>query len=1163
MRRILAISGIAVTLTAAGLGLIGPGVFWRGFLAAWILLALAAAALITAWRWAGSSKKLALQTGLAFGLRLGVGVLLMLLLPVIGFADSQVNQAGYSYLDAYNRDGQAWNLADSHQSLTAAFTQEYSTDQYGGMLSLSAAIYRGLSPDAHRQWLILIVTALVSALGVPFLSKGLANHFDEKTVNLAVWIYALYPEALLLGGAQMRDPLLMGLSAMLLWVVSDWRRLGWKALPVGAVILSVMMAFSWLVALPVAGMAAVWWWIDFSSELGRIRLKWLGWLVIIIAGLAALVGMAAWLRESALWDGILTVRESGKLSLLFERMPAYLRDPFIWVYGVLQPVLPAAIFDPSVPVWTTVSILRALGWYALLPLLIFGVRAAMQAERGQKRNLLIFSSLFSFLWIFISSFRAGGDLWDNPRYRTLLLPLLALTAAWGWVSGREKRDAWLGRIAGCEGVFLLVFSFWYAGRSIPGIPALAFGVVVEIIAVGWAVILVYGWVSDALRNGRVNINTLALDQRLVWQSFGDLSLMIVLTSLLSLWLPAAYFGESEVWFSAMGWHHRLIPALTALAGIIGYVLARRTAGKPLFILLRQIVSGLNQQPLSALIVAGLSCIPLAAIQLSAKLIKIRPYLPPMYLFGWGVVLMSLVLWSFRPYKSVRRAIMPALSVFTLVYLIVLQLPRITNYPFSLDWSEGSRIYEASQIYSLLVYGIQLPLPLLDAGRAILQGIPFLLPGLPIAAHRFWLLALELGTALGTALMLARRLQLRNKANTAFFVVWTILFLYQGPVFPHLIVITWLVLWQFDERSPWRNLIWVILASLWAGITRINWFPVAGSLAAILYLTSTIQDKKQPWWRYLLPPAVYLGAGSLTALVVYLGYIRVSGNPSGDFGTSLNSTLIWERLWPNASFGLGILPGILLVSLPLLAMTAAHCIRCRGAWKPLRVASIGAILLVFFAGGVIVSLKIGGGNNLHNLDAFLVLLLVACSLILSERFMPDTPRTIQPVQWTAVWLGLAVILPVAFTLFTQRAVTQPTQTATSEALAYIQKTVEQANEDNEAVLWMSERQLLAFHNVPYTQLIPEYERVVIAEMAMAGNDKYFETYRDALAAKQFGVIIVEPLRIEYIDEQSNLFAQENNRFVDEIFTPLDQNYHARRIFKTVGVAVMTPKAAPRP
>jgi hypothetical protein len=123
-------------------------------------------------------------------------------------------------------------------------------------------------------------------------------------------------------------------------------------------------------------------------------------------------------------------------------------------------------------------------------------------------------------------------------------------------------------------------------------------------------------------------------------------------------------------------------------------------------------------------VAGLSCVPLAAIQLSAKLIKIRPYLPPMYLFGWGVVLMSLVLWSFRPYKSVRRAIAPALSVFTLAYLVILQLPRITNYPFSLDWSEGSRIYEASQMYSLLVYGIQLPLPLLDAGRAILQGIPF-------------------------------------------------------------------------------------------------------------------------------------------------------------------------------------------------------------------------------------------------------------------------------------------------------------------------------------------------------------------------------------------------------------------------------------------------------
>ena len=39
-------------------------------------------------------------------------------------------------------------------------------------------------------------------------------------------------------------------------------------------------------------------------------------------------------------------------------------------------------------------------------------------------------------------------------------------------------------------------------------------------------------------------------------------------------------------------------------------------------------------------------------------------------------------------------------------------------------------------------------------------------------------------------------------------------------------------------------------------------------------------------------------------------------------------------------------------------------------------SLLLILLIFFAGGIVVSVKIGGGSNLHNMDAFLVFLLVA-------------------------------------------------------------------------------------------------------------------------------------------------------------------------------------------
>ncbi len=49
---------------------------------------------------------------LAFILRLGLGVGLSQALPVFGY-DEEVPNAGYIFYDAYHRDRQAWQLAQS------------------------------------------------------------------------------------------------------------------------------------------------------------------------------------------------------------------------------------------------------------------------------------------------------------------------------------------------------------------------------------------------------------------------------------------------------------------------------------------------------------------------------------------------------------------------------------------------------------------------------------------------------------------------------------------------------------------------------------------------------------------------------------------------------------------------------------------------------------------------------------------------------------------------------------------------------------------------------------------------------------------------------------------------------------------------------------------
>ena len=143
-------------------------------------------------------------------------------LPVFGYDEDPTN-AGYLYLDAYRRDSDAWELAASDEPLGSAFQEEFATDQYGGLLSLSAGVYRVFSPDAHRPLLILILTSFFSALGLPFLWKVIDSCWGEKAANMTAWFYTLYPESVILGASQMREPMLIGLSAIAAWGVVEWK----------------------------------------------------------------------------------------------------------------------------------------------------------------------------------------------------------------------------------------------------------------------------------------------------------------------------------------------------------------------------------------------------------------------------------------------------------------------------------------------------------------------------------------------------------------------------------------------------------------------------------------------------------------------------------------------------------------------------------------------------------------------------------------------------------------------------------------------------------------------------------------------------------------------------------------------------------------------------
>lgn len=501
----------------------------QGWVAFSALLGLVVIVLFATWRaviGAATERWLLLAVAAAFLVRVCVGVMLTQLLPVIGYPNSQEHQGGYTFTDAYVRDRQAWKLAISSSPLGSAFSGEYSGDQYGGMLALEAAVYRTMSPDWQRQTLIFVLTAGAAAWGVIFLWKASRSWFDKRVASAAAWIFALYPESVLLGSSQMREAFIISGMAMIFYSLTqmpglaeakkkNFAWLGWLALAL--IILGLLQPPLALVAL---GILLVLWLLGTHNKLvrrhprslavglllGALLILALGVAATVLANLPSLQGsgplgiFADWLSNNFAFQSYLTERASGMVQKLIDSLGKQWTWLIMVVYGIAQPVLPAVVGDPeAVPIMRWIGFFRGLGWYALAPFLVYGFVATLRAKSEKHQLGLIFLSLAVWTWAIIAAYNGGADQWDNPRYRTLLVAWQALVAGRAWAWARQHRDAWLGRWLAVEAVFVGLFTEWYASRYNPALPHLDILVMIPLTLVLCGAILLGGWIADHKR----------------------------------------------------------------------------------------------------------------------------------------------------------------------------------------------------------------------------------------------------------------------------------------------------------------------------------------------------------------------------------------------------------------------------------------------------------------------------------------------------------------------------------------------------------------------------------------------------------------------------------------------------------------------------------------
>jgi hypothetical protein len=289
-------------------------------------------------------------------------------------------------------------------------------------------------------------------------------------------------------------------------------------------------------------------------------------------------------------------------------------------------------------------------------------------------------------------------------------------------------------------------------------------------------------------------------------------------------------------------------------------------------------------------------------------------------------------------------------------------------------------------------------------------------------------------------------------------------------------------------------------------------------------------------------------------------------------------LLWYRLFPNATYGIGIILALLIAVAPtvlLLLYLSSTKKWILNTWQKL---ALIMPLLAFLVVGLIISTKIGGGGDLHNVDMFLIGILFA-AVIAWEN---GGRRWLREIDTSPVWvkavLILLLIIPGVYPLSSLRSyhfaeeaswlVTLtdvsderflemfPPQDEVDEILQTIRYEVDARKSQGE-ILFMDQRQLLTFRYVENVPLIPEHEKKVLMNAAMGADARYFQELYADLAAKRYSLIISEPLRAP-IKDSSYQFGEENNAWVDWVVRPVLCYYDEIERYRSAQIQLLVPK-----
>jgi hypothetical protein len=339
------------------------------------------------------------------------------------------------------------------------------------------------------------------------------------------------------------------------------------------------------------------------------------------------------------------------------------------------------------------------------------------------------------------------------------------------------------------------------------------------------------------------------------------------------------------------------------------------------------------------------------------------------------------------------------------------------------------------------------------------------------------------------------------------------------------------------------------------MSRLNWFPVPAMPAIMLDLLEEPLRRAGNLWRYLVKPAIWAVFGIAAALLGQAFYIAISGNSDlAAFGSSLTSDLLWYRLWPNDTYTFGVIPGTILASLPALVLLYQLLRGRLHEFHPLRILGLAAMLLVLLAGGLVVSTKIGGGGDLHNMDAYLAMLgLIVIALVGGQVETDASPRaSFAKPGW--VLLAFLVVIPAGLAFLRVQAPIRYKPAQAERDLAQLRAATQEYSRSGE-VLFMYERHLLTFGMIPGIPVVRDYEVVTLMEMAISGNQPYLEKFQRDIDTHRFAAIVMRPSNLEVTTGD---FVEENNAWNSLVAFPVYCEYEPVLTLESSNTQVYVPR-----